>query len=89
MVSTLALAGNLSYFLTMNAPVSKLTSKAQTVNPKAVREKLGLKPGDLVRYVFEGKRVVIERAPTDIEDDPFASFAEWASEADEEAYRSL
>lgn len=73
----------------MNAPVSKLTSKAQTVIPKAVREKLGLKPGDLLRYVFEGRRVVIERAPTDLEDDPFATFSEWASEADEEAYRSL
>lgn len=74
----------------MSAPVSKLTSKSQTVIPKAVREKLGLKPGDLVRYVFEGKRVVIERAPTSsIEDDPFATFTEWASEADDEAFRSL
>jgi antitoxin PrlF len=73
----------------MNAPVSKLTSKAQTVIPKTVREKLGLKPGDLVRYVFEGKRVVIERAATDMEDDPFATFTEWANAADEKAYRSL
>lgn len=73
----------------MNAYVSKLTSKAQTVIPKAVREKLGLKPGDLVRYVFQGKRVVIERALNEIEDDPFATFTEWASEADEEAYKSL
>lgn len=73
----------------MNAHVSKLTSKAQTVIPKAVREKLGLKPGDLVRYVFEDSRVVIERAPTDVEDDPFATFTEWAGEADEEAYKSL
>jgi len=73
----------------MNAHVSKLTSKAQTVIPKAVREKLGLKPGDLVRYVFEGKRVVIERALNETDADPFATFTEWASEADEEAYRSL
>jgi antitoxin PrlF len=73
----------------MNAPVSKLTSKAQTVIPKAVRDRLGLKPGDLVRYVFEGRRVVIERAPTGVEDDPFATFTEWAGEADEEAYRAL
>jgi antitoxin PrlF len=73
----------------MNAPLSKLTSRAQTVIPKAVRDKLGLKPGDLVRYVFEGKRVVIERARTEVEDDPFATFTEWASEADEKAYRSL
>jgi antitoxin PrlF len=73
----------------MNAPLSKRTSKAQTVVPKTVREKLGLKPGDLVRYVFEGKRVLIERVSTDAEDDPFATFTEWASEADEAAYGSL
>jgi len=73
----------------MNAPMSRITSKAQTVIPKAVREKLGLKPGDVVRYVFEGKRVVIERANAAVEDDPFATFTEWASEADEKAYGSL
>jgi antitoxin PrlF len=73
----------------MSAPVSKLTTKAQTIIPKAVREKLGLQPGDHVRYLFEGNRVVIERAPTDVENDPFATFTEWASDADEEAYRSL
>jgi antitoxin PrlF len=73
----------------MDAHVSKLTSKAQTVIPKAVREKLGLRPGDLVRSVFEGEHVVIDRAPTGIGEDPFATFTEWASEADEKAYRSL
>jgi antitoxin PrlF len=73
----------------MNAPVSRITSKAQTVIPKAVRDKLGLKPGDLVRYVMEGKRVLIERAKIEGEDDPFATFSEWSSEADEDAYGSL
>lgn len=73
----------------MSAPISKLSSKGRTVIPKAVREKLGLKPGDLLYYVFEGKRVVIQRALSEIEEHPFAIFTEWASEADEEAYRSL
>ena len=73
----------------MNAPVSRITSKAQTVIPKAVRERLKLKPGDLLRYVFDGKRVVIEKAAAGADDDPFATFSEWASEADEKAYRSL
>ena len=73
----------------MNAPVSRITSKAQTVIPKAVRERLKLKPGDLLRYVFDGKRVVIEKANTSAEDDPFASFSEWSSKADERAYKSL
>lgn len=73
----------------MNAALSKVTSKSQTVIPKAVREKLGLKPGDILRYRFEGDRVVLERATTEAEDDPFAAFSEWAGEADEKAYRSL
>lgn len=73
----------------MNAPVSRITSKSQTVIPKAVRDRLGLKPGDLVRYVVEGNRVVIERAKTEAEDDPFATFSEWSSKADEDAYGSL
>jgi antitoxin PrlF len=42
-----------------------------------------------VRYLFEGKRVIIERAPAGIDDDPFATFTEWSSEADDKAYRSL
>lgn len=73
----------------MSATFSKITSKSQTVIPKAVREKLGLKPGDLLRYVFDGKRVVIEKACTEGEDDPFATFDEWSSKADEKAYRGL
>jgi antitoxin PrlF len=73
----------------MNAPVSRLTSKAQTVIPKAVREKLGLKPGDLLRYVVENDRILIEKVRGDAEDDPFAAFSEWSSEADERAFKSL
>lgn len=73
----------------MNAPTSKITSKAQTVIPKAVREKLGLKPGDLLRYRVERGRIVIERVKAEAEDDPFAVFTEWAGEADEKAYGGL
>lgn len=73
----------------MNAPVSRLTSKAQTVIPKKVREKLGLKPGDLLRYIEEDNRIVIEKVRGEAEDDPFATFTEWSSEADERAYKDL
>lgn len=76
-------------FLLMIAPLSRITSKSQTVIPKAVREKLGLKPGDVLRYRFEGARVVIERASAEADDDPFAIFTEWSGEADEKAYSAL
>lgn len=38
---------------------STLTSRGQTTVPKAVREALGLKPGDRLRYSIEGKAVRI------------------------------
>jgi antitoxin PrlF len=79
----------MSYIPTMNAPMSKITSKSQTVIPKAVRERLGLRPGDLLRYKLEKNGVVIERVHDEAQDDPFATFTEWASEADERAYKSL
>jgi antitoxin PrlF len=70
------------------AGTSRLTSKAQTVIPKSVRERLGLKPGDRVRYRIAREGIVIEKA-LDAEDDPFASFSEWSSDADSRAYDSL
>ena len=39
----------LPYTLAMRKLVSKINSKGQTTTPKAVRVKLGLTPGDLVR----------------------------------------
>lgn len=72
----------------MIAGVSRLTSRAQTVIPKKVRERLGLKPGDRVRYRLSRDGVVIEKV-ADAEDDPFATFGEWSGDADSRAYDSL
>ena len=68
---------------------SKLTSKAQTTIPQAVRAALRLKEGDEIAYVIEGDRVVISRAESAPVDDPFACFSEWDSEADRRAYAKL
>jgi antitoxin PrlF len=67
---------------------SKVTSKSQTVIPAVIREKLGIGPGDVLRYVETADGILIEKAPR-IEDDPFAIFSEWASEADDKAYADL
>lgn len=69
---------------------SKLTSKAQTTIPQAVRNALHLREGDEIVYHIEEDRVVLTRA-RDAEpvDDPFATFSEWNSEADKEAYANL
>jgi antitoxin PrlF len=67
---------------------SRVSVKSQTVLPKEVRERLRVKPGDRLRYIFDERGVRIEKGTVD-EDDPFATFTEWSSEADDEAYADL
>lgn len=69
---------------------SRLGVKAQTVVPKAVREALEVGPGDQIGYTIHDGRVVltaVKKPPS--QEDPFACFDEWASEADTEGYASL
>jgi len=66
---------------------ARITSKSQLVLPKAVREQLGVGPGDVLVFEYGPDGVRIEKAGGD--EDPFASFDEWASAADDEAYRTL
>lgn len=73
----------------MNVVFSKITSKSQTVIPREVRERLGLKPGDRVRYAVTASGVQIAKAERSAQDDPFAVFTEWSGEADEKAYGNL
>lgn len=68
---------------------SKLTSKAQTTIPQAVRAALRLSEGDELEYRIEGNQVILSKARRNSVDDPFATFNEWSSEADERAYSSL
>lgn len=68
---------------------SKLTSKAQTTIPQAVRAALRLKAGDEIAYAIEDGKVVLSRAGHEHQDDPFATFGEWSTQADADAYASL
>ncbi|MBU3889258.1 MULTISPECIES: AbrB/MazE/SpoVT family DNA-binding domain-containing protein [Methylosinus] len=68
---------------------SKVSVKSQTVLPAEVRERLRIKPGDRLRYVIDDSGVRIERGAANEEEDPFATFTEWASDADDEAYADL
>jgi antitoxin PrlF len=70
------------------AAFSKVSVKSQTVIPREIREKLDLKPGDTLRYRVTSAGVLLEKASDDA-DDPFTSFSEWRSEADEKAYGNL
>ncbi len=70
--------------------ISKLTSKAQTTIPQPVRAALHLKPGDELVYEIVDQRVILTKAKRGGQtDDPFRTFDEWGSEADEKAYAKL
>jgi antitoxin PrlF len=71
------------------AVFSKVSVKSQTVLPREVRERLGVGPGDRLRYVFDAGGVRIEKEAMREEEDPFVAFGEWSSEADEAAYGDL
>jgi antitoxin PrlF len=64
--------------------LSRLTSKAQTTIPAAVRRALGVEEGDYVPHTIEGGRVVLTRAEASGLD-PFAAFDEGDGEADRKA----
>jgi len=69
---------------------SRLGVKSQTVVPKAVREALDVGPGDQIGYeIHEGRVVLSAVKKPSAEEDPFATFEEWASKADTEGYASL
>ena len=68
---------------------SKITSKAQTTIPQAVRAALKVKPGDEVAYSIEGDHVTLTKVVAAAVEDPFATFDEWASDNDRRAYAKL
>jgi len=50
----------------------KISSQGQITLPLAVRERLGLKPGDRVEFAIENDRTVVRPARTD--ENPFAKW---------------
>ena len=76
----------------MQAATSKLTKKYQATIPEPVRRLLHLEAGDAIAFDIEGSAVHLRKART--VDLAFAgslegTLSEWATEADEEAYRDL
>ena len=63
-----------------------LSSRSQIVVPKPIRELLGIDPGDVIAFEERGGEVVIRPVRLASRDESFATFDEWASDADEEAY---
>jgi antitoxin PrlF len=59
---------------------SRITSKAQTTVPRAVRTALRLGAGDALAWVIEGDRVTVSLVRAEPAD--FASFGEWSDPLD-------
>ena len=68
---------------------SRLSSRSQTVIPKPIRDRLGIGPGDLIAFEERAGEIVIRPVRAPLGEDPFATFTEWASAEDEEAYAGL
>ncbi|HEY5208947.1 MAG TPA: type II toxin-antitoxin system PrlF family antitoxin [Stellaceae bacterium] len=68
---------------------SKITGKARTTIPQAVRIALRIKAGDEIAYAIEGDRVILTKTSVVILDNRFTTFIEWDSEADRRAYGKL
>jgi antitoxin PrlF len=74
---------------------SKLTSEAQTTIPQPVRAALGVREGDELLYTIENGRVALTKAlpkgpkKGDPLEDPFATFWEWDTPEDNEAFADL
>lgn len=70
---------------------SKVSVKSQTVIPLAVRQHLKIKAGDELEYELLDDSVIMRPIKTlaAFGEDPFSTFTEWTSKADEEAYDNL
>ena len=72
--------------------VSRLTSRSQTTVPRQVREKLSLRPGDVILYEIEGTEVRLRKgSPLDVAylRALQATLTEWDSPEDAAAYDDL
>jgi len=69
-----------------SAAFSRISANGRTLIPRDVRERLGLKPGDTLRYRATEAGFLLDKANIK---NPFSAFPEWTSEADEKAYSGL
>ena len=65
--------------------IGRITAKAQTTIPRAVRLALGIGPGDEIGYEIDGDKVVLTRVKPNEKDmfvNNFSTFTEWSDEYD-------
>lgn len=78
--------------MSKSANISRLTTKYQATIPQAVRETLGIAQGDCIAFEIESGQVTLKKVPPldwDYLESVTETLSEWASPADDEAYRDL
>jgi antitoxin PrlF len=68
---------------------SEVSASHETVLPPAVCKHLQIESGDRLRFTIDRNGVRLERGAPIPRNDPFATFFEWESDADDEAYANL
>lgn len=68
---------------------SKITSRARTTLPRAVRAALNLREGDEIAYLIDDMRVILSKNDAQRIGAPFTVFAEWNGDTDRKAYEDL
>jgi len=71
---------------------SKISSKGQITIPADIRNHLALAPGDFLKFILEGSKVLISKgSPIDLEYYKAldSTLTEWNSKEDDEAYNDL
>jgi antitoxin PrlF len=76
-------------FMAARRITSRLSARSQTVIPKAIRDRLGIGPGDVVAFEERAGEIVLRPVRSPRVAYPFTTFTEWSSEAGEEAYAGL
>ena len=72
--------------------LSRLSSKGQVTIPKAIRESIGVEPGDLIAYEIHDGRVTLTRVGLVVGatgERLTATLDEWNTLEDEEAFHDL
>ncbi len=72
--------------------VSRISSKGQVTIPKAIRESLGVRPGDLIAYEVQDDGVALR--PVEAMNEAFHDYLsltldEWDTPIDDEAFHGL
>jgi antitoxin PrlF len=68
---------------------SKVLAGGRITLPRRVREALGAGRGDILCFSLANGGVLIRKARPSEMNDPFVSFTEWTSQADNRAYAEL